>query len=156
MTKPAALAVAFALSAALVGGCSRTETTSSTTTSATPPVTPSTSTSTSQSAAPPLPATPNIPTGAGNPSDATSSAPTGTTSSSATATTDNSASSSTSSSNSSAPTNTSPGSASDTAANNPTGDLTKSQEDTAMPKAGQVNNHSSTSMEESRGQTPQK
>jgi hypothetical protein len=38
----------------------------------------------------------------------------------------------------------------DTSANNPTGDLTKQQESTEMPKAGQANNHSSPSMEESR------
>jgi hypothetical protein len=34
--------------------------------------------------------------------------------------------------------------------------MSKSEESSAMPKAGQANNHSSTAMEESRGQTPQK
>jgi hypothetical protein len=34
--------------------------------------------------------------------------------------------------------------------------MSKAEESNSMPKAGQVNNHSSTSMEESRGQAPQK
>jgi hypothetical protein len=42
--------------------------------------------------------------------------------------------------------------AKDTPANNPTGTLTKAEESNAMPKAGQANNHSSTSMEGSRKQ----
>ena len=42
--------------------------------------------------------------------------------------------------------------AKDTPANNPTGTLTKTEESNAMPKAGQANNHSSTSMEGSRKQ----
>lgn len=35
------------------------------------------------------------------------------------------------------------GTARDTSANNPQGDLTRGEENTAMPKAGQANNHSS-------------
>src|SRR3569833_1599026 len=45
MNKPASLAVAFALSAALIGGCSRTDHTSSTTPTTTPPEPPTTTTS---------------------------------------------------------------------------------------------------------------
>lgn len=41
--------------------------------------------------------------------------------------------------------------AQDTSGNNPTGNMTPQQENNEMPKAGQANNHSSTSMEESRG-----
>jgi hypothetical protein len=45
-----------------------------------------------------------------------------------------------------------PGTARDTATNNPrNGTLTKDEESTQMPKAGQVNNHSSTSLETDSG-----
>lgn len=37
--------------------------------------------------------------------------------------------------------------AKDTPANNPQGDLTKAEENTAMPKAGQANNHSSPALD---------
>lgn len=47
------------------------------------------------------------------------------------------------------------GGALDTAANAPrTGTLTKEEESSQMPKAGQVNNHSSTSLETDSGRTP--
>jgi hypothetical protein len=40
--------------------------------------------------------------------------------------------------------------AKDTPANNPTGTLTKEQESSAMPKAGQANNHSSPAMDKDK------
>lgn len=47
------------------------------------------------------------------------------------------------------------GTAQDTAANNPrSGKLTKQEESTQMPKAGQANNHSSTSLETDSGKEP--
>lgn len=42
----------------------------------------------------------------------------------------------------------------DTAANKPLDDLTKAEENTALPKAGQVNNHSSTAMDKENKTTP--
>jgi len=135
--KNVAMAVALAATAAVVAGCNRTDTHNASNT-ANDHVRPATATSTSTP--PPLPATPSMPSGTGTAEPATSPAtpvqPAGTPVTGGTGTPD--------------------GKASDTAANNPTGSLTKSQESTEMPKAGQVNNHSSTSMEESRGQTPQK
>ena len=48
-----------------------------------------------------------------------------------------------------------PGGALDTAANAPrTGTLTKEEESSQMPKAGQANNHSSTALETDSGRTP--
>ena len=47
------------------------------------------------------------------------------------------------------------GTAQDTAANNPrSGALTKEEESTQMPKAGQANNHSSTALETDSGRAP--
>ena len=40
--------------------------------------------------------------------------------------------------------------AKDTPANNPQGDLTRAEENTAMPKAGQANNHSSPAFDPSK------
>jgi hypothetical protein len=42
--------------------------------------------------------------------------------------------------------------AKDTPANNPQGDLTRAEENTAMPKAGQVNNHSSPAFDPSKAE----
>lgn len=42
--------------------------------------------------------------------------------------------------------------AKDTPANNPQGDLTRTEEKTAMPKAGQVNNHSSPAFDPSKAE----
>lgn len=42
--------------------------------------------------------------------------------------------------------------AKDTSANNPQGDLTRSEENTAMPKAGQANNHSSPAFDPSKAE----
>jgi hypothetical protein len=42
----------------------------------------------------------------------------------------------------------------DTAANQPLGELPKSQETSSLPKAGQVNNHSSTAMDQENKTTP--
>ena len=135
--KNVAMVLALATTAVVAAGCHRTENPNASNT-ANDHVRPTTATSTSTP--PPLPATPSMPTGTGTAEPATSPAPavqpTGTPVTAGSGTPD--------------------GKASDTAANNPTGSLTKSEESNEMPKAGQVNNHSSTSMEESRGQTPQK
>jgi hypothetical protein len=141
--RSAALAVAVA-SLALAAGCSRTDQSYSSTHSA-PPTTPSTgATSTTP---PPLPATPSTPTGAGQASDTSTGTPSTPTGSSTP--TDSSTPTATSPTGNAAP---SEGKAQDTSANAPTDTLTKDQETAGMPKAGQVNNHSSTSMEQSRGQ----
>jgi hypothetical protein len=42
--------------------------------------------------------------------------------------------------------------AKDTPANNPQGDLTRAEENTAMPKAGQANNHSSPAFDPSKAE----
>jgi hypothetical protein len=42
--------------------------------------------------------------------------------------------------------------AKDTPANNPQGELTRSEENTAMPKAGQANNHSSPAFDPSKAE----
>ena len=42
--------------------------------------------------------------------------------------------------------------AKDAPANNPQGDLTRAEENTAMPKAGQVNNHSSPAFDPSKAE----
>ena len=131
--KNVALALALAGTAALVAGCNRTDpSTGYPSNRTTGPVTKSTT----ATPPPPLPAAPSTPSGIGTAEPATSPAapvaPSGTPVTAGSGTPD--------------------GKASDTAANNPTGTLTPQQESTEMPKAGQANNHSSTSMEESRGQ----
>ena len=130
--KNVALALLLAGTAAFVAGCNRTDpATGYPSNSTTGPV----SAPTTATTPPPLPAAPSTPTGVGSAQPATSpAAPVAAGGAPATGS------------------GTPDGKASDTAANAPTGTLTKQQESNEMPKAGQVNNHSSTAMEESRGQ----
>ena len=131
--KNVALAVVLAGAAAFVTGCNRTDpSTGYPSNSSTGPVTKSTT------ATPPpaLPAAPSTPSGLGTATPATS--PDAPVASGGTPVTGSGG--------------TPDGKASDTAANAPTGTLTQKQESNEMPKAGQANNHSSTAMEESRGQ----
>ena len=134
--KTTALLVAVAASAALLSACHRTDTNQATANpsdiraDSVPPA----SRSVTPTTPPALPPTPALPSGAGDAIQAGSASGTAAGPSTAKGT----------------------GDARDTAANAPTGSLTPQQESTEMPKAGQVNNHSSTSMEESRGQTPQR
>jgi len=135
-TKALTLILAVAASGTLLSACSRSDPNHTTANPAdiradsVPPA----SVSTTPTTPPPLPPTPALPEGAGDakaPASSAAAAP------------------------APAPSKGT-GDARDTAANAPTGGLSAQEESSAMPKAGQTNNHSSTAMEESRGQTPQR